>query len=497
MRIITPVSKSYPKLGYNNFSAGPLEPEIYTLRCGMGRHAKGGLSQVAGKGYRVTVGAHQGEDGKIRPRTFWLGHDRIVAEFAAEKYRNGWDYLRTTSTTNVWPFDLIQKIQEDVVFFKNARNGLFEQYKREKAAIELKTAALQEVLGTPAPTKPTNVAKANPKTAMLYGAIAEFLESFKGKRRSDRHKQRMEQVLEVNLKHIRKDCPLSEIDFLWLDRLCDHFKSRPANQKDGKPLSASSIRGILTYLRLFFTWMDDVQFGRWEMPRRGLKCFKIRIGDLMTSEEVKQAGTIKQFTIDTLKILYVTANSRMRGLLLTSLFTGATQNELALMTKDEFNLETAMLKHVRHKTKVAGEYWLPPELVTLLKAEFAARPNDKLVWRTEDGRPLVSYKDAAQTSDAVRQAWDDLREKAGIPKALPFKYLRKFLADWMTAHGGEEMGQVAMSHSRQTVLARNYSTARPFERFHDLQRQMYAELTAAKFFDIPKAEKAKDRDAKA
>jgi hypothetical protein len=45
------------------------------------------------------------------------------------------------------------------------------------------------------------------------------------------------------------------------------------------------------------------------------------------------------------------------------------------------------------------------------------------------------------------------------------------------------MGQVALSHARQTVLAMNYSTARDFDAFIRVQQQMYAELKAAKMFD--------------
>ena len=58
----------------------------------------------------------------------------------------------------------------------------------------------------------------------------------------------MRQVLNVNLKHVRRDIPLQQVDFAWLDTLCDHFKNRPPNQKDGKtplspPLSAEISSG--------------------------------------------------------------------------------------------------------------------------------------------------------------------------------------------------------------------------------------------------------------
>lgn len=53
----------------------------------------------------------------------------------------------------------------------------------------------------------------------------------------------------------------------------------------------------------------------------------------------------------------------------------------------------------------------------------------------------MTSRDGREVSDAVRQVWDDLRERAGVPDALPFKYLRKFLADWMTRNEGRRWGR--------------------------------------------------------
>ena len=43
--------------------------------------------------------------------------------------------------------------------------------------------------------------------------------------------------------------------------------------------------------------------------------------------------------------------------------------------------------------------------------------------------------------------------------ALSFKYLRKFVADWMTRKGGEMMGKVALAHSRSDSVLRRHSTS--------------------------------------
>jgi hypothetical protein len=310
---------------------------------------------------------------------------------------------------SVWSQEEIDGVQQDVKFFVHARRALFDRQKRdeERAAAEVQRVAAQgeeivQRFGPPVGTVTPPTERRNhatlAKSDHLYAAIDAFLESFRGKRKSVRHKERMAQVLNVSLKHVRPDIALKEIDFLWLDKLCDHFKSRPPNQKDKKKQpSPASVKGILTYLRLFFTWLDDVGFGGWEMPRKAIKCFRVRIDDLMTPEEVAAAANIQQFDIDTLKKLYAAATNVQRSIILAALFTGATQHELSVMRKTEFDLDNAMLKHVRHKTKVMGEYWLPPELVTLLKERFQAQPDDELVWRTQEGNALVTYGKDGQT----------------------------------------------------------------------------------------------------
>jgi hypothetical protein len=50
---------------------------------------------------------------------------------------------------------------------------------------------------------------------------------------------------------------------------------------------------------------------------------------------------------------------------------GPTQKELAVLEKQEFDLANGILADYRNKTQVLGTFWLPSELVTLLRAEFA------------------------------------------------------------------------------------------------------------------------------
>ena len=100
----------------------------------------------------------------------------------------------------------------------------------------------------------------------------------------------------------------------------------------------------------------------------------------------------------------------------------------------------------------------------------------------EEGNPLVWFI----ACDSVRLFWDRLRIKAEVPNALSFKFLCKYAGDWTTRRGEEAMGMIALSHARTTVLAKNYSIARDFVQFNELQRKMHAELTAAGMFNLEK-----------
>jgi hypothetical protein len=197
-------------------------------------------------------------------------------------------------------------------------------------------------------------------------------------------------------------------------------------------------------------------------PRKLLRPFRVRAADLMTPRELRAAATIEQFTVEQLVKLYRAGTQFQRCVMLAALFTGGTQQELAILTKEEFNLDDGTLDHFRNKSHVEGRFWLPPELVSLLRVEFAKHRRKPLAFYTEDGNPLVWFKDGKLASDAVRLSWDRLRVKAKLPRAPSFKYLRKFAGDYATRHGGEAMGQIALSHARNSVLAKNYTTTRDF-----------------------------------
>jgi hypothetical protein len=443
------------------------------------------------QGYSKDIGKYAKPNGTLAPKRFWLGHNQARAIWLANVYNETFRRF-VAPAGGVWTDEHTRLLAllidtEDHRTRKVAakvKGSIFQLSGRPPVAdlpVIPDVPAAASFVAPRAAGSSANAPAAQPST--LYAAIAAYVAHLKTRRMSDRHRERAAQVVEVNLKAVRDDCALSSVDYLWIDSLANHYKARPKNLRDGAPLTPGGVKNILTYLRLFFTWLDDVEYGGWTAPRKLAKCFKLRVTDLMTHAELRRAGTIEQFDVATLVKLFRHGTPHQRTLMLMALFTGSTQQELAVMEQGDFDLDAARLVHVRHKTKVRGEFWLPPELVDLLRGAFAGRRGDRLAFRTRDGSALVTCRDGKLMSDAVKQSWDDLRDKAAVPEALSFKYLRKFSADWMVRNDGDEMGQVMLSHARHSVLAKNYSKSRAYERFHSLQKRMHVELTQAGIFE--------------
>ncbi len=440
----------------------------------------GQLSKHPTKGYRISCGWYM-KDGRKTSKVFWLGHDKSKALLNAAKFRwANWSAIAMGGWTKEY-----EQMVRNTDTIEMVQHRFFEaEQTRQQLTPHIPASVVVNLPHSEHTASPAAVPSFSGKT--LYQAIDAYLESFKAKRKSESHKWRAEQVLRTNLKSARADCPLASIDYAWLDSLGDYFKARPLSKRGKasarKSISPQTVKIILQYLRQFFIWLDDCSYDGWEGPRKLTKPFRVRLDDLRTSAELRQHAKIQQFELPTLVKLYRHGSAFQKTVMLTALFTGATQQELSVMEKAEFDLNAAQLHHFRNKTKIEGRFWLPKELIGLLRQSFKKHSDKPLAFYTTTGSPLVSYRDGRMCSDAVRQSWDDLRTRAKLPDALPFKYLRKFLADWMTRHGGVEMGQLALSHKPMTILEKHYSDAKDFDRFHNLQRQMHEELKGAGMF---------------
>src|SRR3954471_13659562 len=101
----------------------------------MARLPKGQLSHHPTKGFRVCVGTHRPQDGNVRPRTFWLGHDPVTAQYAADQFRGAWNRIQLCDRQH-WTDDEIREVQQYVATFIDLRAGIHRKHASNKSALE-------------------------------------------------------------------------------------------------------------------------------------------------------------------------------------------------------------------------------------------------------------------------------------------------------------------------------------------------------------------------
>jgi integrase len=456
------------------------------------------------KGYRITCGTYV-KDGKRRPKVFWLGKNRDKAILEAARirwaapiaaYMGGWtpEYERSIRT-----MDSVERVRREFQAAERFRQTLTPNLAAETIV------TLTEETGSESP-KPS-VPKKGPT---LHGALDAFVDALRQQPLSDSHKRSVADSV-VALKHYQPDVLLQAVDFTVLEKLTSLLKGRPLSRKKTRasgrrePIRPHTVKRLISHLRLAIKWLhrqrETDRFGSWCAPADWRELFELSMTRIMSkSERDRSADGPEQITVAEIVNLYRLGigNNRQapmhRMWFLTGLFAGLGQLELSTIRREEFDLDAAMLTHRRNKTSVQGVYWLPLELVTLLREQFkdSKIKGDELVFRTRKSQPIVT-----RGSDAVRQAFDDWREncrKSGnkVRDSITFYSLRRFWGDWCTRFGGESVGDAALAHTAKSVLGKHYSGFRRFDEVKEAGMKLHAELTAAGMFKAvePKEEAA-------
>jgi len=458
---------------------------------------EGQLSKHPTKGYRMTCGTYVGSDGKRRPKVFWLGHDKEKALTVARQIRwsapiaaamKGWtkEYEQMVRATDT--LDLIrQRFYEAEKLRQELAPHIPAPVIVQVPVVPQTTGQLSTHCPTPAAVPPTG--------PMLHAALDLFVKAVQSQNSSRSHKKTIADSVTA-IKKYRTDCPLSVIDYAWLEKFTNELKARPLSRKKdsrtGKcmPIKPYTVKRLLQHLRLAVQWIGrqrlSPQFGGWHPPADCQGLFSVELKKLMTkTERDKAADGPDQLTVTEIKDIYRAAcDSRPDVhpiLLLLGLFAGLGQTELSTVRRDEFDLDAATFTHRRNKTSQKGVYWLPPELVTQLRAYFKKHKvaGEDLAFRTQSGQPLVT-----DASDAVRQAWNDWRVRSGVERyGLGFYALRRFFGDYATRFGGESVGDAALAHTAKSMRGKHYSGFREFDKVKDAGRKLYEELKAIGMFE--------------
>ena len=473
----------------------------------MPRLANGHLSHVPGKGFRVSAGYYL-KGGKRTPKVFWLGHDPVVAHYYADQARGNWTAITSTEGT-VWTDEELAGLKEAVAFFTRTRAAVFAKHERSKRDVALEAAMVKQMFGVPAQQQQQQMVPASevvepPTVAKLYAALDAYKTAMQAKTFSPSYKRRVIECVDT-LKRYRPDIDLLSVDRVWLETLTDEIKARPLSRKKDRrtkkrePIKPGTVKTLLQHWRQAFDWIDRAsdsdRFGRWEAPKRMNELFACDLNALRTKvERDKAADGPEQLTVPEIKKLIHKGDDRQRMLMLMGLFAGMGQTELRWCRRDEFDLAAAKFTHRRNKTGQKGSWYLPPELVTLLREYFKdVKPlADGSAFSTREGHPLVT-----ETSDSVRQWFEDVRKEAELKRpGVTFYALRRFFGDRAKRKGGVELRDAALAHAGHSVGDKHYSNFRDFEKVQELGRELYAELKKAGVFKWPEERDVENQNKK-
>lgn len=459
--------------------------------------------------FKKCVGKKRGADGRLRARIFWLGPIQQVAIERAKIYLNVWQEVVESGEEGWTPeFEaqadkLIKGTERWAKLVAEAASSRIgqtidtaDQLRRMVAPTIRPVTDEPEVAkvlpdAPPAPpvVKPSDKA---PAVVTLYAAIDAYDAAMQSKALSRDYRKRITETM-GDLKHWRKDEPLAGIDRVWLEQLTDFIKARPKGRRKSKatgryePLKPFTVKTLLQHWRQFFDWLDRAsdsdRFGGWEAPKRMNELFAVDLNKIRTKQERDQAADgPSHLTVDEIKKLVHAGNERQRMLMLLALFAGMGQSELSCTRREEFDLDAGTFCHRRGKTGQRGQWYLPPELVAMLREYFnKVKPiAGGLAFSTREGQPLVTA-----ASDSVRQWFDDVRAAAGITRAgVSFYAFRRYLGDRAKRFGGTDLRDAALAHAPKSVGDRHYSNHRDFGKVEELGRQLSAELKAAEIFAL-------------
>jgi hypothetical protein len=461
------------------------------------KQCQSGLTRTE-KGFCRTVGYYLSNDRRRVPRKFWLGRDRAAAFRKMKVLTEAWDDLPGERGEKVWTDEAVQAALGSV-----------------EGAGAAATSAL------PAPMAPTAVPVFLPqpvpppqpsRTFTLLTALDEYCASFRERTDiGDYHRDGTVSRVKSIKQHLEdisveqqgagkvwlKDVPMSAVDMEWLGRVRNKITARPLTRHrydTPRPISIDCVKNWLMALGMAFDWFDLTPRIGWVAPhprwRENFGLTKKQEYAIRTPQERDGKRKPKPpFTVDELAKIYRNSSKLGRKYLLMGLFLGWSQEAISSFLTRTFVQVGGeyFVDRSRGKTGVEGFWWVCPELAEALKESMAKTPpnSDGLAFLTEDGLPLVHGK-----TDTIRLTWERCLNMApeGV-RNLPFGRVKKCGAQIIKNLGGQEMAQLFLAHASATVADVHYVGddvevgvgKTPFERLHDVQRQMYDALKSQFF----------------
>ncbi|MEM8738285.1 MAG: helix-turn-helix domain-containing protein [Planctomycetota bacterium] len=468
---------------------------------GTQRKRKNSLCEVGGT-YRRTLGKFINTKGKIAPKKFMLGRDRRKAEAANARLELLWDVVEEHHATRAAARPAyLEPAQHDTPLWAGTELEIAEAVRLGQQVIQVgienentHTAAgyasrlhwLNQTYGhvirfVPAlpdemeagqqrhqqvaahriqqATHNAAIAKAPiptpANTTTLYEAIDAYADHAERQASTPRMKEKARDEAQ-RMKQATPDMPLELFGFDAIQRIGDHWRSRPNSRRKGKgagPIAIATVTNQCKAAKRFVRWMDRSDTFDWERPRDFEFALVVNEKRLRTEDErAALAQGPKVWTDDELIALYRNATDRERALILMGLNFGFAQAEIiTLRTREIVTTGPApILKRLRHKTEVYVEIEVWPETmqaIAWLEAEHKRHGHDAdgLVWITEKGK--------RPTGQHIANAWAKLMKRTqqnnpDFAATYSFKHLRKTAGQLVREVSDGETAGVFLAHGQ-------------------------------------------------
>lgn len=390
------------------------------------------------KQFKKTIGKHRGRDGRIQPKTWYLGGDERLAVERAIELTAQWNTLKRSGVA-LWPTETQtpENTHEEIVVEVDALT-----------VDDMANLYLGEIL---ARAEIGQVSWSHYRTTMQR--MQWVLRAIGGHRRFS----------EIGERELR-DATL----FLGKRPLT---RLRPHQTQPCKPMSTVSVKAIINLMRSLCVFAEETTDGGWRRPARFNRIVKLKPERMATVADRRRAAPmvktreVSHFTIEELSLIWKSASERERLYLLLGLNCGFTSNDISELRTFETRLEgdQPLIHRMRPKTGVEAKWSLWPETTAMLLKHHAPQNPDQRVVMTTRNNKLVSVT-RSWRRDAINQVWLPLVKSTDGVRPLGFRFLRKTSADAMKRIGGLEVSEMFLAH-QEPGLNKAYAN-RDWPRMH-------------------------------
>jgi site-specific recombinase XerD len=360
----------------------------------------------------------------------------------------------------------------DVISFVPASSELYVSGQKELAGGAQQTAddaqdevqRLSSLAQTPLPVL---------TGATLYQALEAYAK-FALQKNSKAHGEH-ESACARRLMNSHPDISLSQFGISALEAIAAYWASRPLGKVTGRPVALSTVTNHLKTTRRFIKWLHRTDAFKWTKPIDAEDALRVRVAGLRSRVEIAALRDgVAGWKIDELATLYRYGSDRERVLILLGLNCGFAQAEMCTLCLNEIVsvTDSTIIKRIRHKSQVYGEFVLWPETVTAINwfTKYARGTPQTIAGENPKDFLMVTGQGNCYERQQLANMWNKLLDRVQLDhpmfRRLSFKCLRKTAGQLIRERSDGEIAGVFLCHGQAVAsdsLADVY-TNRPFNK---------------------------------